>query len=150
MPKTVLTKLVVLLLIGSLFAGCKPAANLTPTAGTAFIPEEMTPTLNALLTPGATAELPQATEGEPTASALTAIVVEQPTMQSTEIPEGQPGQKYPPALLQVEKPGEMSRLSSPILVTANVYPGDKGLVTVQLVGEDGRVMADQLLQLKSG
>lgn len=52
-------------------------------------------------------------------------------------------------MLQVERPGEMSRLSSPILVTANVYPGYKGLVNVQLIGEDGRIMADQLLQLNT-
>ncbi len=148
MPKTVLTKLVVLLLIMSLVAGCKPSTNLTPTAATGIIAEGITRTPDALLTSAVTPELPQAAEAVQT-GALTAIVVEQPTMQSTEISSTQPGQKFPPALLQVEKPGEMSRLSSPILVTANVYPGYKGLVNVQLIGEDGRIMADQLLQLNA-
>lgn len=132
----------------SLVAGCKPSTNLTPTAATGIIAEGITRTPDALLTSAVTPELPQAAEAVQT-GALTAIVVEQPTMQSTEISSTQPGQKFPPALLQVEKPGEMSRLSSPILVTANVYPGYKGLVNVQLIGEDGRIMADQLLQLNA-
>jgi len=150
MPKIVLTKLVLLLLMGSLLAGCKPSTNQTPTAGTEPFAEETTQTPEALLTPGETSELPQTTEALSTVNALTPIVVEQPTMQATGVASpAQQGQKYPPALLQVEKPGEMSRISSPILVSANVYPGDKGLVNVQLIGEDGRLMADQLLQLST-
>jgi hypothetical protein len=79
---------------------------------------------------------------------LTPIVIEQPTLQPTQGANSLTyNVKIPTALLQVEKPGEMSRLSSPFLVTANVYPGDQGMVNVQLFGEDGRLMADQLLQL---
>jgi hypothetical protein len=150
MPKTVLTKLVTLLFIAILISGCKPSLNPIPISGTEPFVVEYTFTPDAFLTPGETLELPQATLAVPTANVLTPIVVEQPTMQSTVDPEStQPGIKYPSALLQVEKPGEMSRLISPILVTANVYPGDKGLVNVQLIGEDGQLMADQLLQLNT-
>jgi hypothetical protein len=149
MRKNVLTKLVILFLLGTLLAGCKPPANPTPINGQETVVAETTQPSDVLLTPIQTPELPQVTEALSTPNALTPIVVEQPTMQSTAIPSGQQGQKYPPALLQVEKPGEMSRLSSPILVTANVYPGDKGLVNVQLIGENGRLMADQLLQLSA-
>ena len=85
---------------------------------------------------------------EPTIGALTPIVVEQPTLQMKPTLAPTPaGFSYPPALLQVEKPGEMSRLTSPFLVMANVYPGDQGMVNVQLFGEDGRLMSDQLIQL---
>lgn len=150
MPKNVIAKLIILILLGSITAGCKPSTNITPIAATGVITPEFTQTAGALLTPGETPETPQTTEAVPAPTTLAAIVVEQPTMQPTQnTSSGQPGQKYPPGLLQVEKPGEMSRLSSPILVTANVYPGDKGLVSVQLFGEDGRLMADQLLQLSS-
>jgi len=84
----------------------------------------------------------------PTISALTPIVVEQPTLQVTPTLASTPaGFSYPPALLQVEKPGELSQLTSPFLVLANVYPGDQGMVNVQLIGEDGRLMSDQLIQL---
>jgi len=149
MLKNAISKLAILLVIGSLIAGCKPSTNLTPTGSPGTIDSVITHTLDALLTVEVTPDSSQVTEAVPTANALTPIVVEQPTLQSTEISSAQPGQKYPPALLQVEKPGEMSRLSSPILVTANVYPGNKGLVNVQLIGEDGRIMADQLLQLNT-
>lgn len=90
----------------------------------------------------------QSTAELPLVNVETPIVVEQPTLHVavTSAPPQQ-GTKFPPALLQVVKPGEMSRLSSPILVTANVYPGEGGMVNVQLIGEDGRVMSDQLLQL---
>jgi hypothetical protein len=84
----------------------------------------------------------------PTTSVLTPIVIEQPTLETTPTPAPTPsGFNYPPALLQVEKPGELSRLTSPFLVLANVYPGDQGMVNVQLFGEDGRLMSDQLIQL---
>ena len=88
------------------------------------------------------------TASAPTISALTPVVIEQPTLQT--IPTFAPtpaGYRFPPALLQVEKPGELSRLVSPFVVSANVYPGDQGMVNVQLFGEDGRLMSDQLLQL---
>lgn len=149
MPKIFLTKLVILLLIGTLLTGCKPPTNPTPITGQETVIAETTQPSDVLLTPIETPELPQVTEAASTLNALTPIVVEQPTLQPTAIPSGQQGQKYPPALLQVEKPGEMSRLSSPILVTANVYPGDKGLVNVQLIGENGELKADQLLQLSA-
>jgi hypothetical protein len=150
MPNTVLTKLVVLLLIGTLLAGCKPSTNPTPTVSTEPFAVENTQTPVAPLTPGETPESPQATKTVSTATVLTPIVLEQPTMQVTiDAAATQDGIKYPSALLQVEKPGEMSRLISPILVSANVYPGAKGLVNVQLIGEDGRIMADQLLQLST-
>ena len=84
----------------------------------------------------------------PTISALTPIVVEQPTLQTSPSFAPTPaGFSYPPALIQVEKPGEMSRLTSPFLVMASVYPGDQGMVNVQLIGEDGRLMSDQMIQL---
>ncbi len=84
----------------------------------------------------------------PTLSALTPIVIEQPTHQATStLNPIATGYVLPPALLQVEKPGDFSKLVSPFLVTANVYPGEDGMVNVQLFGEDGRLMSDQLIQL---
>ena len=81
-------------------------------------------------------------------SVLTPIVVEQPTQQvTTTLNPIATGYVLPPALLQVEKPGDFSKLTSPFLVTANVYPGYDGVVNVQLFGEDGRLMSDQLLRL---
>lgn len=95
-------------------------------------------------------ETPVTPTATATISVLTPIVIEQPTLQVTEtINPIATGYVLPPALLQVEKPGDFSKLTSPFLVTANVYPGFDGVVNVQLIGEDGRLMADQLLRLSS-
>ena len=85
----------------------------------------------------------------PTLGVLTPIVVVQPTLGFTVTPEGTPEEgKYPAALLRVEKPGEMSRLTSPFVVIGSVLPGYKGIVSLQLFGENGRVISDQLLELQ--
>jgi len=88
----------------------------------------------------------------PTATALaqlTPIVVEQPTMAvPTELAESFLHQKFPAALLNIYNPGPYSKISSPINISAYAYPGDQGKVTLQLFGEDGRLMAEQLIQLE--
>lgn len=137
----------VLVFIGAA-AGCTPGAGITPTTS---VTTGMTESTSAVVITPTVEVTTQETEAPLTVvppNNLTAIVLEQPTAQITADPAGtSQGQKYPPALLQIEKPGDLSRLSTPILVTANVYPGDKGLVNVQLIGEDGQLKADQLLQL---
>jgi hypothetical protein len=148
MPKFILATLIAALVLATITVGCKPATETTPTASEAAGISETQPATEVYPGAEATEQLPQTTVEIPPPNELTAIVVEQPTPQSTAISLNPiQGQQYPPALLQIEKPGDLSRLSSPILVTANVYPGDKGLVNVQLIGENGQVKADQLLQL---
>jgi hypothetical protein len=84
-----------------------------------------------------------------TATPLPTILVVQPTVEYTlQVDPIMQGRKIPPALIQIQAPGSTSRLASPILVKADVYPGDQGMVHVQMIGEDGRLMADQLLKMK--
>ncbi|KAF0112219.1 MAG: hypothetical protein FD147_280 [Chloroflexi bacterium] len=81
-------------------------------------------------------------------TAVPSIIIEQPTPEITlQVDPGLQNRKFPPALILIDKPGSASRLASPILVQANVYPGEGGLVSVQLIGENGRLMADQLLKM---
>ena len=76
---------------------------------------------------------------------LPPIVVEQPTPEGTEQNTfDYEGRKILPAVIQIRKPGEGSRVASPLTVQTYVYPGDDGRVLIQLLGEDGRVMAEQL------
>jgi hypothetical protein len=81
--------------------------------------------------------------------ALTPIVIEQPTAVMTatlnSVPEIQENRT---SLLNVNRPGPNSKLTSPIMVTAFANPGDGRKVSVQLFGEDGRLMADQLIKLQ--
>ena len=51
----------------------------------------------------------------------------------------------PLASLNITKPGLYSKIISPYRIEAMVLPGADGLVRVRLVGEDGRMMVDQLL-----
>ncbi len=78
----------------------------------------------------------------------TPIVLEQPTTAiPTELAESILDQKCPAAMLNIYNPGANSKIASPINVSAYAYPGYQGKVTLQLLGEDGRLMADQLIQL---
>jgi hypothetical protein len=145
------TKFVTLFMVVFLsLAGCKPVTETyvtqTPKAGEPTVQViEITPL------PTNTPEIfleevsPSATFS---ADAATPIVVAQPTAESTlTVDEALLGQKFPLALIRVENPGRDSKLASPIVVLANVFAGQEGLVSIQLIGEDGRLMADQLLKL---
>jgi hypothetical protein len=121
-----------------------PSASITPAA---FTPTETIsmPTEISLPVEEST---PNPTSAV-TLGALTPIVVIQPTLGVTATPAGTPDEgKYPAALLRVEKPGEMSRLTSPFVVIGSVLPGYKGMVNLQLFGENGRVISDQLIGLQ--
>ena len=79
----------------------------------------------------------------------TPIVLEQPTVapSPSEPVESFLGQEFPAATLNIYSPGPNSKISSPINLKAFAFPGDHGKITLQLFGEDGRLMADQLIQL---
>lgn len=81
-------------------------------------------------------------------STKTIIVLEQPTVEPTlETDVTLDDLKLPNSLVQIEEPGELSQLASPIRVMASVFPGDGGLVNVQLFGENGRLIFEQLMKL---
>jgi len=124
------------MLVGCAKATATPLPTLTAT------PE---PTFTAtVVKPVANDPLPVTTEIEQ----KTPIVLEQPTQPvPTELAETFKTQKFPAALLSIYNPGPNSKISSPINVSAYAYPGDQGKVTLQLIGEDGRLMADQLIKL---
>lgn len=51
----------------------------------------------------------------------------------------------PFARMHITKPGLLSKITSPYRMEAMVLPGADGLVSIRLVGEDGRMLIDQLL-----
>lgn len=113
----------------------RPAASATPTA-TAITdtpgPPTETPTIT--LTPTRTLT-PTLTRW--VWSTFTPIPTRTPTITLTPTP--------PAAYLRFLRPGAFSRLLSPIQVEASVSPGEDGLVLVELLGEDGRLLAQQRL-----
>lgn len=136
------------------FIGLCACSNGTPAASPTFRAPESTisPTETTQApteVPPAPTPSPEAVMPTPTPGALTPIVIVQPTLQETPTSEAVDADlRFPAAQLRFQKPGEMSRLTSPILVIADVLPGYKGMVNLQLFGENGRLISDQLLQLQ--
>ncbi|MHB0988844.1 MAG: hypothetical protein ACYC3P_09310 [Bellilinea sp.] len=55
----------------------------------------------------------------------------------------------PMAKMRITKPGPYSKLSSPIQMEALINSGDDGLVYVDLIGEDGRLMVSEVLDFRN-
>ena len=149
MKKLVINLLVLLVVVGMLTAACAPALMPTPPSDTPLsAPSVEVIEFTPLPTETATMESIEAPIQTAAVSILTPIVVEQPTAQPTlMIDPRADAANFPPATIQIMLPGPHSSLLSPIVVKANAYPGDQGMVGVQLIGEDGRLMADKLMKM---
>lgn len=116
----------------ALLAGCAEPAE----ADRAPTPTGPPPTAEPTTTP-----VPEATPA-PFNLSTPAIVIEQSAAQPTATPEG-PGIVLPDAPLVVYRPGPGSQVTSPFQVYGRGGPSANERVRVRLLGEDGRVMADQ-------
>ena len=77
------------------------------------------------------------------------IIVEQPTKAITSIPEDSEfSNATPVAQINFSKPGPGSKVASPIQVSAYAVPGYENKVTLELLGEDGRLMFSQVITLR--
>lgn len=133
-----------LLLLASflgLLAGCaSPASSPIPTP----YPAEYLPTVIALTA--------QAANDAATATHLASLPTELPTdipeptltftPAPTYTPTSIPGHK--PAAIQIQAPGPMSKVVSPINLRMNIIAGDSKRVQIDLYGEDGRLLARTL------
>lgn len=78
---------------------------------------------------------------EPSPTPETPVVTRRPptsTPTATATPQAQA------AYLQISRPGPASRVVSPLRVGASVFPGARGNVRVELLGEDGRVLVRKI------
>lgn len=75
---------------------------------------------------------------ETSSSTGTPAAITTPTATPTPFPE------IPIAGIQIFKPGDLSRVISPIDVSAYLRPGAQGQVTIELFGEDGRLLVRQI------
>jgi hypothetical protein len=138
----------ILLLFASLLgllAGCAPqASSPVPTP----YPPEYLPTVIALTaeaiaqsasdsaTATYIASIPTGAPTETPAPTLT------PTAGPTNTPTAIPGHKL--AAIEIQAPGPMSKLVSPINLRMNIIAGGSGRVQIDLYGEDGRLLARTL------
>ena len=125
------------LLIASLWtlSGCGPSGDSYPTP----IPTEILPTVVAQ-----TAEAINATARA--AFTATPLPTFTPIPTVTFTPPPMP--PAPRARLLIESPGPMSRLVSPLRLQLFVIPGETGLAQAALYGEDGRLLARDVVRIE--
>jgi hypothetical protein len=116
-------------------------ADHTPSeAPTSTNPSESNlPTATEIPT-GAAGPPPSATPTQPETELPATLVLDTPITGPT--PTGTP--EFPIAGVQIFKPGELSKVVSPIEISAYLRPGDRGRVTLELFGEDGRQLVRQI------
>lgn len=146
------------LLCAFLLAGCALPAPSVPTPW----PESYLPTVIALTAAAAPTFTPPPTETDrpdlpatPTATAVppvSTVAVESPTpgLVPSPTPSLTPEPTQPPAnyaSIALRAPGPESKVISPIALRAQVRPGADGRVQVELLGEDGRLLARHVLTL---
>ncbi len=93
-------------------------------------------------TPSATPE-PSATPSPQLDTQATSQIEPASSAGQTPLVNQTPEAALPPASVQIFKPGELSRVTSPIHIASYLKPGPKGLVTIELHGEDGRLLVRQ-------
>lgn len=131
-------------LLGLLVGCASPAASSIPTP----YPPEYLPTVVAL-----TAEaIAQAASDSATATQLASIPTEIPTQTPeptltftpapTFTPTAIPGHNL--AAIEIQAPGPMSKVVSPINLRMNILAGESKRVQIDLYGEDGRLLARTL------
>ncbi len=115
-------------------AGCDlPASTTAPTPyPTGYIPTVIYLTASSLNATKAAA-VTQTPTLSPTPDILPATAL--PTLTPT------PGPAIPLAAIQINKPGPMSRVASPLELTVIAYPGKSNRVQIDLYGEDGRLLS---------
>ena len=124
-----------LVLIFLFLVGCNPTQSSIPTP----YPDGYLPTVVALTA----AALPSPTPAEmlPTPT-LTPTFTPTPLPTATLPATASPNSAPPP--IRVLSPGPMSKVISPIVLKSYVRPGGDGQIQVELLGEDGRLLARDL------
>jgi hypothetical protein len=164
---TIALILVAVLLSGLILASCSRTNNQPlPTS----IPEEYLPTFIAqtaeaafLLTQTSSPATPQAfqltqevetlgvpnqaDQGMPAETVTPTAFVPEQIGEGFSPPEAIDNSTYPPAIIKIYRPGDLSIVTSPFRVVANVPPGLDGNVMVELLGEDGRTLTRKIIHV---
>lgn len=105
------------------------------------------------LTPSETVTITPGTPGTPTRTPSrtrrpTETYTPLPTRTPTYTPTVTNTPTPPPARVRINKPGWMSKVLSPIRLEGAIIPGDDGLLHIDLVGEDARLITSQRLDYR--
>ena len=130
-----LRKLIPLLLLPGLLIGCASPSESSPT----LLPEELVPTIIALTADAAASATSLAfTPTLPVETRMPTLSPIPPTPRSTLTFTPQP--EIPLAQIQFLSPGPMSRFISPVQMQLLLVAGDSGVIQIDLLGEDGRLL----------
>ena len=126
--------------------GCNRTSTLLPTP----IPEDHLPTVVALTAAAIMEAMP--TEVAPIFP-ITPTTIPSPTLTPMPAPTithtPTPGPIAPSPEIQILAPGPMSKVVSPIILKSYIRPGAHGKILVELLGEDGRLLARDLIVRES-
>ncbi len=132
--------------LGGVLAGCGPTVgNSVPTAyPSGYLPTVIYQTAQAINGTAAAQ-----TAGAPTGTAL-------PTATDTPIPDTAvptntptPSPGVPLGSIRISAPGPMSKIITPLELSMTVVSGSSNKVQVSLYGEDGRLLGNQILFVRS-
>ena len=133
-------KKIIALIIIFFITGCDRAGTRPSTPPTPF-PEGYIPTAVALTA----AALPSPTLATPTpTSTATPTFTPSPIPSPTETRTPRVASEVPFPAIRVLSPGPMSKVISPIVLKSYIRPGADGQIQVELLGEDGRLLARDL------
>lgn len=141
-----LRKITLLVSLCGILSGCAlPGAASAPTA----YPPGYLPTVIYL-----TAESINGTLAAQTAAAITpsetptqTLTPVPPTATATERPTAAPD--LPDAAIEIDSPGPMSKIASPVHLRMNVVAGKSNVVQIDLYGEDGRLLGRKVQRVES-
>jgi hypothetical protein len=129
-----------------------PSASATPTLTASITSSDTptpseTPTFTETVTPG-----PSPTNTRTPTKTRTATITRPPsrTPTITYTPTITFTPTPPTSSLLIQKPGPLSKIKSPIQMEAFVSPGEDGLVRLDLIGEDSRMINQLILNYKNG
>jgi hypothetical protein len=148
------TRLCSLCLVLLVCAGCMPPATESPTATSTDLPATASPSE----TPSPTVTLPA-----PTETLLPTVPTDMPSLELTETPfillptlahptaspTGFPQPAAQSAAIQFYTPGPLSSVTSPLHFYGYAIPGYNHRGVIELTGEDGTVLASEILQLNT-
>ena len=131
-----------------LLSGCVlPGVDPVPTP----FPPEYFPTVVVQTAQAAMATNLASTPSATPTETLTPTLTPTPTDTPTPIPTdtSTPSPSAPVAQIQIQSPGPMSKITSPLNLRMQVVAGSSELVQIDLQGEDGRLLARNLERVKS-
>ncbi|MGE5223787.1 MAG: hypothetical protein ACM3PY_15220, partial [Omnitrophica WOR_2 bacterium] len=146
----------VLLLLAIAVTGCSARAQSNPTrdlptviALTVEADLSSTPTATDSLAVSTATSLPDLAFSPAPSATIPAVPTGTPVPPGNSIaPETlkpSPTATLPPATIQILSPGPASKAVSPIHVNAYLAPGARGNITLELLGEDGRLLVRKIL-----